>query len=380
MDRAVTRDPSPQTKLAYQSAVPDALAPGERLIWEDHPQPPPPRPKQPLLAAFAILVLPTATAILAAIGTHGNVLVVTIATLVMAGLSVFAVFRFARVESRQRKELERVRYRITNRRVMRWDQRGGRKAHREVRIADVEYISAKTMRGGPSEISISGLWFPDAPQPADAIVRRVLDLCRESASQRRAGRRRTGHTSMQPALPINDSPLPPGIVLAPDEHVLWTARPRVHDPIDWPWVRTRLKTLAWLLLPAALLLSSLGMLPIWLPRAHWWTGGIGILWLTVGLYHLLVEPVQKSRRRARSTYVLTNVRAIIHEAGRRTVTRSYLLDMIHQVTVEQTGNGASDVWIGTTLPRIPDADAERLQSIALDAVRAAGGAPAQTAT
>ena len=178
-----------------------------------------------------------------------------------------------------------------------------------------------------------------------------------------------------PAVTVPAVALPAGIVLAGDERVLWLGRPRVREPIDRAWILSRLGLLAWLIVPTTLLVWSLGFLPAWVARPGWWIGVFAAVWLAAGLRHLTITPIKQARRRARLTYILTNVRAIIHEAGRRTVTESRLLDAVEHVRVTELGNGAADVWAGILFERIPVGEVPRLHAIALDAVRACGGNP-----
>ena len=383
--------------LAYESGVPGALAPGERLLWEDHPHRSPPKPQRGLAIA-AILMLPIATAITAGVGTRWNPLVVTISAVVVAALAVTAVSITVRNDAAERAGLEQVHFRITDRRVIRWDDRPGRRKHFEAAIESLTRIvtvhgrrGEVTIEGEPAvgddEITIDGVEFSDLhPHDLDALALRIIELCRRSG--RRTRQRRTVrpdavvpmHANLRP---ITDVELPPQVVLAPDEIVLWTGRPRVHDPLDRAWVISRLHTLAWQIIPTLLLLSSLGYLPAWAPRAHWAVGAVSVIWLTLGMYQLMLDPFFDARRRARYTYVLTNLRAINHESGKKPVVRSYLLDLVSNVGLHESGNGAAEVWIGgTNFTRVPSADAQRLYAIALEAVRATGGSitPPDSAT
>src|SRR5439155_21260966 len=104
-------------------------------------------------------------------------------------------------------------------------------------------------------------------------------------------------------------PLPAGVMLAADEKLLWTGRPRERDPINQAWFLSRLKMLAWLMIPTALLLWALGI-PSWVARAHWGVGVVAGVWLLAGVYGMTIDPLVQTRRRRRTVYLLTNVRAI----------------------------------------------------------------------
>jgi uncharacterized membrane protein len=181
------------------------------------------------------------------------------------------------------------------------------------------------------------------------------------------------NSSTPPATGERESAALPGeIVLAAGETILWSGHPRVREPIDGAWFLARVKTLAWLMIPTALLLASLGI-PEWLPRPHWFAGAFAAFWLAAGLYNMTITPIVHARRRARTIYVLTNIRAIIHIGGRVTQTRSLLLDMVDGTQMQHGRNRSADVWVGMMAFVLLDEDeAARAHAIALDAIRNAG--------
>ena len=172
--------------------------------------------------------------------------------------------------------------------------------------------------------------------------------------------------------PSANGDLPQDVVLSQGERILWTGRPRVRDPRDGAWLVSKLKALVWLMIPLALLLSAVGAGPEWAPRAHWAVGAFAVVWIAIGSYGLMIEPIHMARRRSRTLYVLTNIRAIVHVAGRRGSTRSVLLDTAETITLTPVGDGAvADLWVGGA-PFERLADAAAAHAIALEAVRIAG--------
>ena len=82
---------------------------------------------------------------------------------------------------------------------------------------------------------------------------------------------------------------------------------------------------------------------------------------------------KQRRRRARTTFVLTNVRASSHIGGRAPSAQSNLLDMVNHLNLTPLGDGAADVAIGAAvMGRLQYTDAVTLHAAALDAVRIAG--------
>ena len=372
------RDDEPT--LTYESSVAGALAPGERVLWEDHPHLPPPR-LQPLLAVAAIVLIPTATAIIAAAGTHGNVLIATLAAVVVGVLSVIGVIVSARNQFSERADLEHVVYRFTDRRVIRSDSRP-RRPLAEAPIASVTRLT--TVHGPRAGVTIYGVEFTDLADAdvANRVLLRVLGLWARSGRRRRVRRvqrvRPMGQidaSTMMDHATVDASNLPAGIVLASGEKVLWIGRPRVRDPLDGTWVLARLKTLAWLLIPTVLLLWSLGI-PHWVARPHWAIGAFAVFWMLMSVYGMTLEPLRQARRRARTVYILTNVRTIQHEAGAKARTNSNLLDMVGHVHVNRRRDGAAELWIGSAnFTRVPASEVDRVHAMAIEAVRAAGVPP-----
>jgi hypothetical protein len=106
---------------------------------------------------------------------------------------------------------------------------------------------------------------------------------------------------------------------------------------------------------------------------HWAPTAISVLWLWGGLYALTLGPIRDAQRRARTTYYLTNLRAIVHEGGRKPVTRSTLLDMVGAVDLidELDGTGEVRLRSGGGFERVERA--AEVYAIVLEAIRAAGG-------
>ena len=189
------------------------------------------------------------------------------------------------------------------------------------------------------------------------------------------------HGSFLPAPPVaaDAAPASPqGVRLAPDEVVLWTGRPKVWPTLDRYWALDRLKVLAWQLIPISVIAYHVVRVPQWQPHNYVFVA-LCAIWLLAAAWGMTVDPFVVARRRRRTTYVLTSVRGITHLAGRRSRTTSALLDMAHNVTLEQHGDGTGDVWItvGASFERV--AEPEQVYQIALEAIRRAG-LPAETVT
>jgi membrane protein YdbS with pleckstrin-like domain len=395
--------------LSYESSIPGTLMPGERVLWDAQPHPPAAK-RQWALLAIVLVTLPTAAAIIAGVATHGDSIFAAIAAGVILLLTVIALIVSRRNEILAAREMQHVRYRVTNRRAIRADDRPRRAP--DAAQAGLDRIDGIMIHRGPSPaITIGDVCFEHVPDPTPVML---LVLERWSRSGRRKKLRRTpvSDANVHPLIeapligattpplapseqatparersaPATSDDLPPEIALAPNERVLWLGRPRPRDPRDRAWVLARLKTLAWLMIPTALLVSAVGGLPPWAPRAHWAVGAFGAIWLLIGLYVVTVDPMQQARRRERTLYVLTNIRAITHVAGDGGHTRSLLLDTVNSLSVHRgrgggggasgtseatAGAAAADLWIGSAFfDRIPDAD--RAHAIALEAVRLAG--------
>jgi hypothetical protein len=353
--------------LPYESSIGGALALGERIVWEGNPSLSRARILQANVPYF--LVLP-AIGVLAAIAALIHLRHVSLAIAAIIGLCLLIPMIYRRTFSVSKREADNTLYRITDRRVIASDLRPG-KPHKEQAIAAIRHI--ETMHGRHPQITISDLELKEAPA-VDEMLRHVLQQIARSGRRRRIRRTRmtAAQTIVAAALPVSIA-LPGDVALAADEKVLWIGRPRVRDPIDREWIKSRATTLAWLVIPVCFILSAAGVLPIF-PQAHWFTGAIGALWIFGAVYSITILPIKHARRRARSTYILTSLRAMVHESAKTSITNSYLLDMIGNVSIQRRSDGASDLWLGTArFERLPAEVADNLHATALQAIRAAGG-------
>ncbi len=173
--------------------------------------------------------------------------------------------------------------------------------------------------------------------------------------------------------------MPADVDLLPGERVLWVGRPRPRDPLDGAAILGVCRTIAWLCVPAAALVArfvGFGWGPVDVP----WIVVVGAgFWLAIGLWHLLVSPHTLAGRRARTAYVLTDVRAItITRVRRRLHLDSRFLDLATGVSLVERPDGYGDVGTqqGSNFERVPDA--RGVHTLLADAVRHAGGNPTRT--
>jgi hypothetical protein len=365
----VSRVTADEATLGYESSIGGALAPGERVLWED-------RPHLPLAkrewSAIAITVgsLTVLTATIAAIVSNGSVgFVVYCASAAMVVGGGIAAYWWRRGDP-EHAELRHLLYRITDRRIIRADERPQKPCAQRA-INEIERLTI--VHGRKPAITIDHVEFKELPE-VNSILLRVLELCAKSGRRRRV-RRTPLNDPVTIARPSIDAlALPPEIQLTSDERVLWIGKPRVRDPFDRAWLWKKAKILLWLLVPLSIILAATGKVP-WVGRPNWLLLLLAGFWILMALIALILTPIQEARRRARCTYVLTSIRAIEHLSGRSVQVRSYLLDMAGSVGIDRRADGVSDLWLGSMhLARVWDG--ERLHAIALDAIRAAGIAPA----
>ena len=172
---------------------------------------------------------------------------------------------------------------------------------------------------------------------------------------------------------MNETALPDDVPLLEGEALLWSGRPRKWDRIDAAWVLRKVLTLALLAVPIAILLAATGELG---PRAHishWLSTAVSILWLWIGLHSLTLTPLLDARRRARTCFYLTNLRAITQMNSRTRETRSTFLDMAGAVDLIEEPDGTGEVRLrtGGGFERI--AHAAEVYALIVDAIRAGGG-------
>lgn len=353
--------------LAYESNLSGALTAGEVLLWEDRPHLPGWEPQKVLLCVLTMLIAPALGGIVTWIATRGDMVVTVMLIGVAEVVAVIAIFMARQSRHPGRPDLPHVIYRITNRRIIRADDRPG-KPHAATEVDSVFKIG--TMRGKHPEITINHVAFEETPY-GDDVLRHVLALWAKSGRRRKV-RRTAVNDAIQPAPGEQAIPLPPGIVLVEGERVLWVGRPRVRMPFSRKWWSRQVVVLLWMLVPTGIVLSWLGM-PRWVSQPHWGFVILAVLWLVLGIKSLTLNPLRDRRRREVTAYVLTNIRAIVHIADRSMSTNSALLDMVDEVTLETCGDGATNVWVGPShFSQLLDADAARVHGIALNAVRAAG--------
>ncbi len=161
--------------------------------------------------------------------------------------------------------------------------------------------------------------------------------------------------------------------LLPDERVVWAGRPRPRLPLGWFAVRPKLVTLAWMAVPALLLIRP------W-SEPHWDAGDValtvaGSLWLLASVHRLFVRPWRDRRRLAGTRYVLTTRRAfaVDHPLGIRRVTFVFVDALPPTFARTQLADGHGDVHVcpAVLFERVPDA--ARVHAHLVDAVLAARG-------
>jgi hypothetical protein len=210
----------------------------------------------------------------------------------------------------------------------------------------------------------------------DLVVRsgRRRHVRRMPSHARAASRMNAGVEPPPPQQQQSELTLPAGLALAADERVLWTARPRVAEPLDLAWLLGRLHIMGWLLVPLGFLLAAMGVLEPWIKPIHFFWGVLAAFLLLAGLYALLASPFVQMFRRARTSYALTNVRAIVNvrTLRRGVVTDSYLLDMAGMTELRERSDGTGDVWLsaGAMFERIDKP--REVHGLVLEAIRNAG--------
>ncbi len=240
--------------LAYASADPAALRPGERLLWE------------------------------------GGV-------------------RLPR--RRFRRALTVPAFRITDRRAFCTAGRPNVDQHRGSRsLARRPTVVVRQPRRGPATIELgAGLWLTgldDWRTPA-------LQLAALPPPPRRRRRSSTPPeprmppTSPEPAPVDPDGVDPHDLALLADERVVWSGRATPWSPFAWPAVRHKLVILAWAAVPTAALAWAVHVGPHETPAVV--VGAAAIAWLATAAHWLTVAPFRRRRQLARSRYVLTTRRA-----------------------------------------------------------------------
>jgi len=362
--------------LSYESSIPGALEPGERVLFECQPDPSPAR--QPLVPRVALVIFVSVMVAVSAAAVTSDPVVTGIAGLVAVILVGVAVV-LGSDDRRARRELGHTTLRVTDRRVMRTDDRPGRETL-EVSATGFDQVRVARDRRRGGSVTVGAATFTHVPD-AGRFERAVIDLVIRSG-RRRHIRRMPSHeqaasrmnAAVQQQQQQPELSLPDGLILAADEQVLWTGRPRVAESFDRAWLLRRLHLIAWLLIPLGFLLAALGVLEPWIDRAHFFYGFLGGFLLLAGLYSLLVAPFVQAFRRSRTSYALTNIRAIVHTRSLRrgSVTGSYLLDMAGMTELREHSDGAGDVWLsaGATFERIERP--REVHLLVLEAVRNAG--------
>jgi hypothetical protein len=297
---------------------------------------------------------------------------------VLAAILVGVAVVLGGEDRRARRELEHVTFRVTDRRVMRTDDRPGRPVLEvDATSFDQIRITRRRWRGGAT-VGVGFATFAHVPDAA-GFERAVVDLAARS-DRRRHVRRMPSHERAASLMNAAVSPpqsqfaLPDGLALAADERVLWAGRPRVAELLDLAWLLGRLHIMAWMLIPLGFLLAATGALEPWIDRIHFFFGFLAALLLVAGLYSLLVSPFVRMYRRSRTSYALTSVRAIVHvrTLRRGVVTDSYLLDMAGMTELREHSDGAGDVWIsaGAMFERIERP--REVHAMVLESIRNAG--------
>src|SRR6185503_16396112 len=110
----------------------------------------------------AVILVPGATAVLAAIATHGRPIVVVSFTLTVLILVIVGIATTRRTGATRRPILQHTFYRITDRRVIRSDDRP-RKGHQQAEIAAISRIVVT--HGRRPAITIDGVEFADVFDP-----------------------------------------------------------------------------------------------------------------------------------------------------------------------------------------------------------------------
>ncbi len=361
--------------LSYESSIPGALQPGERVLFECRPDAT--LRRQPLVARVALVVVISFMVAVAAGAVTSNAIAAVVAG-VLAVILVGAAVLLAGDRAAQR-ELGHATFRVSDRRVIRMDDRPGRPA---LEVHATSFDQLRVARGGrrPGATLTGGAaTFTHVPDAA-RFERAVIDLVARSGRRRQVRRmpslaqaasrmNAAVHEPQQPELT-----LPDGLVLAAGEKVIWSGRPRVAENLDLAWLLGRLQIIAWTLVPLGFVLAALGAFEPWIKRINFVWGFLAAFLLLAALYSLLVAPFVQAYRRSRTSYALTNVRAVVHTRSLRrgSVTDSYLLDMAGMTQLKERSDGTGDVWMsaGAMFERIERPGEVHL--LVLDAIRHAG--------
>ena len=161
---------------------------------------------------------------------------------------------------------------------------------------------------------------------------------------------------------------PHDLALLPDERVLWSGRPSPRAPFGWPAVRHKLGILAWAAAPAAML--------AWAVHSGSREGAdvvidvIAAVWLLGAVYRLTIAPPLRRWRLARSRYVLTTRRAFAigpYRGGRR-ITFVFLDALPATFVRQQWPDGFGDLTVNHAVSFERVADPLAVHAQLVDAV------------
>jgi hypothetical protein len=361
-------DPAPA--LSYESRVPGAMQADEVVLWERKPSAPEPIPV--IRGALAIVGVIAFIAGLAA-AVSGDLFAIVVSTIIAVVVVGFIATASLNEALARRRKLSRSTFRVTDRRVMRVEERAGGKCD-ELTTASLTHFDFEERNHvaaarfyetheGPPNVEFGGV------EQRETLESHIIS--QHLATQRRPTIRRTRHEPTMMDASAHIQP-PHWLTLSSDELLLWTGRP-LPFRFDRQFIVTRAIILGLLVIPGAVLLASTGMFVPFVGGMHWLLTVPAGIWIVGGLNAVFIKPFRDARRLARTSYALTNVRAVVHEAGRRRKTRSFLLDMADRAELTSVKNNASGtitIALGVEFEHIPEAS--QVFMLVLDAIRGSG--------
>jgi hypothetical protein len=348
-------DSDPSAPLEYESSGASALGPGEQVWWEESPATPLPAGPQyvgPLLWTSG-LALAAGAAIAVFKPSPAAFATWFLVAPVFVGLIALVCWTEHRSQNRRASTTL---YRVTDRRILAvvGPKRG------DLAATAHDELLGFTRMTSPGDDAASDFLLRVAARDTNEIAAHAFQRVRDASalsrlltslparSGRRARLRRgcaRGTTSM-PRSAVNHDEVPPDVALLDDEAVLWTGRPRVWERIDTRWVWGKVRFVLWLLLPTAGVMAWFGMLGERAATIHWAFVVFAGIWLALGLHGLLIRPFVDALRRARTRYVLTDVRAItVHTSPRRRRIESAFLDLASAANFSEYDDGTGDVTL-----------------------------------
>jgi hypothetical protein len=254
--------------------------------------------------------------------------------------------------------------RVTDRRLIGAQVKKSRKAV-EAPVDNIAWFSM-TLRRKRTLVTLEPLSMTNVRDPA-GLASALIALPLRSG--RRARNRRSGyhHAHVMDLSRSDRSNVPREIFLQPDEQILWSGWPRKWAPLDRVWRNQTIAALLWMLIPIGFVIG-------WrMFNAHVGFAIFAMGWIALTLYAIFISPIVAARRRARTKYFLTNVRAITFVDGRPKQVHSVFLDLCRTASYrERSLEGLGDVTADPQLHFELVADARQLHTILLRAIREAG--------